>query len=315
MKLLPAFVAVVVGGHARFEPIVSADEQLSFAASFGEDVRPVLAKFCFRCHGPDEQEARIRLDKLSTDLVLDKAAAATWQKVLKMLTRGKMPPEDEPQPDEAQRRTVTNWLRTVIDKAVKARWSTDGRTVLRRLNRTEYQNTMSDLLGFDMNYVRDIPPDGLSPDGFLNNGSTLRMTAIQLEYHLEAVRKALARVIVTGPEPEVFHHTFTESGRGDGENRKKQVTKNRVGRSNVFLARMEPDYPEEGKFFIRVRVAAEFKCGKGLPVMRVLVGYRPDTEILFRSAGTVEVSSPRVQTFEFRGRIENFPRPVRGQSK
>ncbi len=331
MKLLPSIVAVLVGGYALLAPIVSADEPLSFT----QDVRPILAKFCFHCHGPDEQEAEIRLDELSTDLVLDREAADTWHDVMDMLSRGEMPPEDEPQPDAALRRTVIRWLQTTIDKAVEARRSTEGRTVLRRLNRTEYQNTMRDLLDFDMDYVRDIPPEGLSPDGFRNNGSTLRMTAIQLEYYLEAVRKALARVIVTGPEPEVFHHTFTKSARGDGEHRKKLMTKdNRIGRSDVFLARMVPEgakkrgnrqaaarsapampYPEEGEFLVRLRVAAESKSGKGLPVMEVLVGYRPDTKILYRSAGIVEVTSPEVQRFEFRGRIENFPLPVRGQSK
>ncbi len=331
LNLVFAIVAVVAGSHGLFASIGSADEPLSFKT----DVQPVLAEFCFRCHGPDVQKARIRLDTLSMDMVRDRTAAETWQTVLHMVSTVEMPPEGEPQPDADQRNTVKNWLRATIDRALQTRLNSDGRTVLRRLNRTEYQNTMRDLFDFDTDYVRDIPPDGLSPDGFRNNGSTLRMTAIQLEYYFESIRKTLDRVIVTGPAPEVYHYTFTKSDRGDGEHRKKLVTKdNRIGRSQVFLARMVPEgakergnrgaaarssspmpYPEEGDFLVRVRAAAEFKEGMGLPVMEVKVGYRPDTEVLFRTAGTVEVISPEVQRFEFRGRIENFPLPVRGQGK
>ena len=65
---------------------------------------------------------------------------------------------------------------------------------MRRLNRREYQNTMYDLLGLEMDYTRDLPPDAVSPDGYRNNGQSLRLSAIQLEYYSETARRALQRV-------------------------------------------------------------------------------------------------------------------------
>lgn len=281
---------------------------------FEKSIRPILQKFCVRCHGPEEQNGRMRFDTLSTNLIKDRAAAEDWHETLNVLNRGDMPPEDEPQPSAEQRKLLTDWIRTSIDEAVKARRSTGGLTVMRRLNRTEYQNTMRDLLDFEMDYVRDLPPEGLSPDGFRNNGLSLRMTGMQLEYYLESARKALDRVIVTTPEPEVFHHEF------DKTNHRKwlqnpTIADNRLDRFSIFLARMEPDYPEVGDFIVRVKAHAERKDGFGFPRMKVSIGYRPDTKIILTTALETDVKSSESELFEIRGRIENFPLPVRGQSK
>ena len=137
------------------------------ATAFKKEVLPILKAHCVRCHGPDKQESRIRLDNLSTDLVQNRAAAENWNEVLHVLNAGEMPPEDEPQLSVLQNKVLTNWISTAIRRAIEAGRATDGRAVLRRLNRTEYQNTMSDLLGLEMDYARDLPPDpaaGLGAD-------------------------------------------------------------------------------------------------------------------------------------------------------
>jgi len=285
-------------------------------ADFREQVRPLLKVYCYSCHGPELQAANLRVDNLSADLIENRRDAGTWNNVLNKLRRGEMPPEGLPQPEPEQKEQAIEVLRTAVEKARAERRSTDGRTVLRRLNRTEYQHTMTDLLGYEMDYVRNIPPESLSRDGFRNNGSSLRMTAVQLDSYLEAAREGLKRVIVSGPPPVVsFRFTFTESNLDNWLLREERPAKNVLGRTEAFLGHMEPAYPEEGGFVARVTAAAELKPGKGPPVMNVSVGYRPDTEILFRTLGTVELTSEEPQTFEFRGFMENFPQPVRGQSK
>ena len=281
-----------------------------------DHVRPLLEKHCFACHGEKVQQSGLRLDSLSNDLVSDRRAAEIWRNVLNKIRRDEMPPKGLPRPEPALRDRAITTLQGAIDLAIAARRSTDGRTVLRRLNRTEYQNTMTDLLGFEMDYVRDIPPEGLSPDGFRNNGSSLRMTSVQLEYYLEAARKALGRIIVTGGPPETFSYVFTESNAERWLQSAELIAKtNFVGRTEAFLGHMEPCYPETGEFLVTVTAGADLRPGKGPPVMEVSVGYRPDTKILFDTAGTVELTSPDARTFEFRGRMENYPKPVRGQSK
>ncbi len=311
MKLSPLFVAAAVFcwlsvGTGR------VDAQTGFVA----EVRPLLETYCYSCHGPDVQAANIRLDQLSEDLVEDRRDAELWRNSLNKLRRGEMPPAGMPQPGADERDHFVAVIQAAVERALEERRSTDGRTVLRRLNRTEYQNTMTDLLGYETDYARDVPPEGLSRDGFRNNASSLRMTAVQLEYYLEAARKGLDRVIVAGPPPVVsFRFNFTESNLDVWLLRDEQPKKNVLGRTDVFLGHMNPAYPEVGEFVVKVTAAAELKPGKGPPIMQVSVGYRPDTEILFRTMDSVELTSEEPQTFEFRGFMENFPQPVRGQSK
>ena len=126
--------------------------------------------------------------------------------------------------------------------------NTTGRVVLRRLNRLEYQNTMRDLLKFDMDYARDLPSDSLSPDGFRNNGGSLQISAAQLEYYLNAARRGLDRVIVTGTAPEVFTHKFETSNVG-GKWFNYEVS-NYLGRWQGFYGKMVDEYPEQGNYRI-----------------------------------------------------------------
>ena len=69
------------------------------------------------------------------------------------------------------RQHLVDWLTVEIDRAIKSRRAAGGQVVMRRLNRVEYQNTMRDLLGLDIDYAKNLPPDELSEDGFKNNGA------------------------------------------------------------------------------------------------------------------------------------------------
>jgi len=278
-------------------------------------VSSLLRGYCHRCHGPDEQNNDLRLDTLSTDLLHDSAAAETWHDVLGAINRGEMPPEDEPQLTDEERRLIVDWLTREIERVVERKQSTGGRPVLRRLNRVEYQNTMRDLLGIDTDFASNLPPESMSEDGFKNDGSALQMSAMQLESYLEAARNALTKVIVTGQAPPVFRHVL-EEGRESGGRALADFDRSSVlGRTSIFLARIEEDYPEHGEFLVRVRARAELTEGHGYPRMEVALGFRADTQFPHKTAGAVDVRSEQVMSYEFRGRIEDFPLPSRTQSK
>lgn len=292
---------------------VSAAPDSVDGARFSSSVLPLLQTHCFRCHGKAGPDGLIRLEGLSIDLVKDRAAAEHWHEVRNALHRGSMPPADEAILLEADRETIVNWIDSEIKRTSNLLRDRTGRVVMRRLNRAEYHHTMTDLLGLELDYARDLPPDAISEDGFRNDGQSLQMSPILLEYYLETARRALDRVIVSGPAPEVYRHEFTAS------NVKQWLGKphyaNRLGRQQQFLAKIEKDYPEQGDFLVRVKLTAELKPNVGFPLLEVSVGYRPDTKILFREFPVVEITSSEEQTFEFRGRIEDFPLPVRGQGK
>jgi len=282
-------------------------------SAWKDAVAPILQQHCYRCHGPLKQESRVRLDTLSGDLLNDRAAAEMWHEVLNVLNQAEMPPADEPQLTAAELETLTTQIRRQLQAADEVNRATAGRVVMRRLNRVEYQNTMQDLFGIDMDYAGDLPPDAISADGFTNNGQSLQMSSIQLEYYLANARRALDRAIVLGAAPRVTRQEWTESNLDDWLG--KAVRTNRLQRSQEFLATMKEDYPEVGEFLIRVTVAAEIQAGQGFPLLEVSLGYRPDTEILMREFELIELTTTEEQTFEFRGRLEEFPLPVRGQGK
>jgi hypothetical protein len=280
------------------------------AADFERDVKPILRKKCVSCHGPDEVNGDVRLDTLSPDLVKNAPAAETWHDALNALNLGEMPPKDEPQLTTKERGILTGWITEQIRLAVVARRSTGGQVVIRRLNRLEYQNTMRDLLGLDLNFARNLPPDSPSEDGFTNNGQSLRMSALQLECYLEAAREALKRAIVPPARPDVVDHSQDKS---ESDKNKGNYTST-LGRNGVFVIRSK-EFPDEGEFLIRVRAKAVLPEGSPYPQLKAVLGYRADTETPSEEVGLIEVTSTEFTDYEFRGRIEEFPRQSRTQSK
>ncbi len=277
---------------------------------FDRDVRPVLNDYCIRCHGPDREKGKVRFDTLSTDMLADSAAAETWHDALNALQLGEMPPDDEAQPSDAERKVLSDWINDELQRAIAAKQSSGGRVVIRRLNRVEYQNTMQDLLRLDLNYVRNLPSDPLSPDGFQNNGASLGMSAMQLEHFLATARNALSRAIVLGPEPEPVVHLTEKS---DADKGRGNFT-NQLARSGVFVSRV-PDFPEEGEFEIRVRAHAKLPTqDSAYPVMKVDLGYRADTQRPSREVARIDVA-PESREYVLRGRLEEFPLQSRVQSK
>lgn len=306
-----AVVSVVVAAFL----LVPSGSLNAQSVSFEQDVSPILADHCYGCHGPETQKSDLRLDTLSYDLLHDSAAAETWHDILGALNRGEMPPKDQPQPTDEQRRKLVDLLTTAIKRVLRANTTSGGSPVLRRLNRVEYQNTMRDLLGIDTDFAKNLPPDAVSEDGFRNNGRALRMSALQLEYYLQAARQGLRKAIVTGPAPPVFHHVLREGTENGGRTVQSFGRSNILGRTSIFLARIAEDYPEQGEFLVRVRARAELREGQGYPRMEVALGFRADTQLPHSVAGVMDVPSQQSRTYEVRGRIEDFPLPSRSQSK
>lgn len=275
-------------------------------AVFERELRPLMVRLCVECHGPDKQQADLRLDTLQPNMVSG-PDAETWHDVLNKLNLGEMPPKDSPQLTDAQRQRFTNWLTDELARAAAHRRSTGGRVVMRRLTRYEYANTMRDLLGLDLDYAKDLPPEPTSADGFQNNGASLRMSPLQLEYYLQIARDSLQKAIVTGPRPAVVTHHAEES---EPIRRGKEMASDKLARSNRYLVRLN-EFPREGRVAVRVQAAAVVPPGLPTPQLRVTLGVRADVlspeKILAECDVTGTLESP--QTFEFHGRIEDFPLP------
>ncbi len=282
---------------------VRADDLNSI--DFKHKVKPILEMLCFECHGPNEAKGEIRFDLLDPNLI-DGDDAETWHDVLDQLNLGEMPPQEAKQPTTAQRQVLTHWLQRAVRAATEAKRFQRGRVVTRRLTRYEYANTMRDLLGLQMDFARDLPPDPASPQGFLNNGSTLEMSPTQIEMYLEAARKALNEAIVVGEQPQQYQFVQTETVLGRLP--KQKVAGHQPVRPEFILDLKE--FPRQGEFELKITAqAAVVNADEGLPRMRVSMGHVPGIiHVPRKEIGEVDVSA-HSNTYTFRGRMEDLPQP------
>ncbi|MEM7310722.1 MAG: DUF1592 domain-containing protein [Planctomycetota bacterium] len=197
-------------------PALAADDETAPAAApdFELDVRPVLQDFCFRCHGEKRQKGNVRLDVLDPDLVEGPDAEA-WHMALNMIQSGDMPPPRMSQPTDEERRKVVAWIRSGLDAAARA-GAGERETVLRRLTKAQYTNTLQDLLGVPADFGNVLPDDGKSEMGFTNNGEVLLSSQLHLEYYQSIAREALDKALAIGERPEVTRYRVT-FGKGRGK--------------------------------------------------------------------------------------------------
>ena len=201
-SLLGAVLMMVV-------PLSAASAWAEGDAKYKEIVRPFLAQRCFKCHGAELQKADLRFDTLTLDLH-DEDVLLTWQNIVDMLNLGLMPPYEEPQPELAELKPVVDWITATLKARYDREESTGGQTVLRRLNRKEYRNTVRDLLHLDMTMFdpTEAFPQDDEEHGFDNIGKTLVMSGFLVEKYLDAADQIANRAALFGARPEVKKRVF-----------------------------------------------------------------------------------------------------------
>jgi hypothetical protein len=178
-------------------------------AVYDRTVKPFLQAHCVKCHGEEKTLSGLRLDTLGTDFLSGKTGDV-WREVYDRIGNRAMPPKKEPRPDGAETLKVADWIIGELRTAEKRANGMSGRIPTRRLNRTEYANTLRDLFFLDENFVRaleqDLPMDG-KVDGFDRGGAALFIDGAQLDKYLEMADFVLARGVFA-PKPK-----WTASGR------------------------------------------------------------------------------------------------------
>jgi hypothetical protein len=178
------------------------------ADSKPEDVaaaKMFFAKHCQTCHAGAKPKGGFHLDRLSPDFN-DKSSREKWLKVLEQVKTGAMPPKTRPRPPAQEVKALGDWIRKRAEKAESAA-AAQGRVVLRRLNRAEYQNTVRDLLGVELD-LKDLLPEEASTNGFDNNAETLHVSSFLMEQYLEAAERVLEAAIVNGSRPWMIKKRF-----------------------------------------------------------------------------------------------------------
>lgn len=182
-RLFPALASLCIAVSAG-----AAEPRLE---TFRRDVEPVLAKYCFDCHGNGVDKGGVRLDGF------DSAAALRdprlWMRALKNVRAGIMPPADEEPLPPAEAHTLMQWIKTEAFGLDPAQ-PDPGRVTVRRLNRVEYRNTIRDLTGVDFDTQKEFPADDTG-HGFDNIADVLTISPMLLEKYLDAAQSIIAKTV------------------------------------------------------------------------------------------------------------------------
>ncbi len=191
--------------------MVSAKELAVVQKDFQRTVRPIFQKFCFDCHGENKSKAGIRVDYL--DGTVPDKEVRHWEIIRKQLLEEEMPPEDEAQPSKAERAALVAWIDGALQMArTRARPKNGG---ARRLTVAQYRNTLRDLLGMEEDLTGVLPPDGVSKDGFVNNGHAMLLSPLLVETYFEIAERALDLAIVDPQAKPVIQNFRVDLGQRD----------------------------------------------------------------------------------------------------
>jgi hypothetical protein len=175
----------------RFIPTFSLAFALPFAAAADDawqDVRPLLQKHCYECHGGKKTKGSTDLKKLDGDPKIG-AEFELWTKVKEQIASGDMPPEEQPELAAREKAKTLKWLGDSLETAMRANAGDPGQVTLRRLTNAEYDRTLRDLTGIDLKLSQEFSPDGGGGEGFSNIGDILFVSPQQLEKYFAAARK------------------------------------------------------------------------------------------------------------------------------
>ena len=151
----------------------------------------VVSQYCIVCHNERLKTAGLLLD--TVDLSNVAANLPTWERVIRKLRTGSMPPQGARRPDQATLDGLLAWLEGELDRAAAAR-PNPGQPLLHRLNRTEYANAVRDLLSLDVDVRSLLPPDDAAY-GFDNISDVLGLSPVQVERYLSAAEWISARAV------------------------------------------------------------------------------------------------------------------------
>jgi cytochrome c551/c552 len=173
------------------------------ASAVSAQDRNFLNQYCVTCHNEKVKTAGLMLDRLDLEHPGDNAE--TWEKVVRKLRTGMMPPSGARRPERSVIDAFTSSLEAALDRAAAAR-PNPGTTALHRLNRTEYGNAVRDLLALPIDVTTLLPPDD-SAEGFDNVADVLGVSPLLIQGYVSAATK-ISRLAVGNPEISADKATY-----------------------------------------------------------------------------------------------------------
>jgi hypothetical protein len=201
-----------------------------------------IQQYCVTCHDQRLRTGGLSLDAL--DIANVQSSAETWERVVRKLRVGAMPPHGARRPDQRTTDSLIAWLEGELDRTSTR---SPGRPVLRRLNRAEYANAIRDLLGLDVDVAALLPPD-VSAFGFDNVADAQGSSPALLQAYLAAARKISA---VAVGDPRIATGSETYSVRQDLS---QDVHLDGLPLGTVGGMRAKHTFPVDGEYEFQVRL-------------------------------------------------------------
>ena len=214
LAALPSFVfdRVSLQGQAQGQAQSPVPPSADAVAS-----QALMKRYCVGCHNQSLKTAAISVQGLiaqNPDVTMSGPDAAVWEKVLRKVSTGQMPPAGMPHPKPEAVAAFTKWTTDSLDRSALAH-PNPGHPSIHRLNRAEYSNTVRDLLGIDLKLAAKLPADDTGY-GFDNIGEVLSLSPILIERYMSVARMVSRSAIgSTDLQPEVNEFTpIKEPGAG-----------------------------------------------------------------------------------------------------
>lgn len=245
----------------------------SAAAPFSETGVAFLQKHCVDCHGPEKQKGNLTLHQIKDERSLLKAGRK-WKDVLNLVQSGEMPPEDREQPSLEERKRFLESSMAVFARADQAP-PDPGRLTLRRLNRTEYNNTIRDLLKVEFKPAENFPTDDVGY-GFDNIADVLSVSPVLMERYLEAAaniaEQAIPLTAALPPKRTMLARYCEPAEPGVTQNRFRPI--NAAEKRWIFSGPMNTpvNVKAEHEYIMRVRLYAQNPSGEPVKIALLVAG-------------------------------------------
>jgi len=179
-------------------------------AAFASQARPLIEQYCLACHSTEKHKGDLDLERF-TSLSLIRKDVKPWQNMVEQLESEEMPPKGKPKPTDAERAKLLGWVKGFLDNEAIARAGDPGYLPLRRLSNAEYDYTIRDLTGVDLQPTKEFPADGAGGEGFTNAAESLAdMSPTLLNKYLLSAKEIASHAVLL---PDGFAFSLTKTRR------------------------------------------------------------------------------------------------------
>ena len=260
----------------------------SQADDFATDIRPLVARYCLKCHGQDGVEAGVNFSRHKTmpDVLRDRTM---WLDALEQIRGGDMPPKEEGVaiPTEAERKQLITWISDAVVHADWRKYSDPGRVSLARVTKLEFRNAVRDVLGLDVQAGALLSNDPEGSTGFTNDRENLSFPLFSFDDFLREAERAAETVLGFDDQPWQWGREFEDIARAATFT--AEIVES--GDAVVLKDANEPfplaiDVPSAGLF--EVKVLARTINGEPLSGLVLVVDGAPGQDWIIEGAETRE---------------------------